>query len=198
MSDEQQRPDVRRLWQSQVEESTPFSLDDLRNKVSKMNKLILFRAFVAGLAFLVFIGFFGQIALTWRPSTLVTAADIEISQCVFLIGAGYSVWWLISLLRRARGKSLTEGEPNACAAFYRSELKRQWKLHRRSAVWVPLALSAVWIWVLLATQQFRVLTIFGVLMMVIWLLFVPFWVYHGLETARTSQRELDKLNASFR
>jgi hypothetical protein len=189
MSDEQQRPDVRRLWQSQVEENTSMSLDDLRSRVSKMNRLILFRAFVAGLAFLIFIGFFGE-TLTWRASTLVTKTDIEIMQCVFLIGAGYGFWQLIALLRRARGKSLTEGGPEACAAFYRSELKRQRNSYRRSAVWVPLAFSAAWVWCLLVMQQFRVM------MIVIYVLFVPFWVYHNMETARRSQRELDELNAS--
>lgn len=167
MSDEQLRPDMRRLWQSQEDESTPMSLDDLRSRVSKMNRLILTRTSVAGLAFLIFIGFFG-VTLTWRVSTLVTKSDIETTRCIFLMGAGLSFWQLISLLRRARGRSLTEGEPEACAAFYRSELQRQRNSHRRSAVWVPLAFSALWVWSLLLVQQFRAM------MIVIWVLFVPF------------------------
>jgi hypothetical protein len=189
MSDEQQRPDLRRLWQSQVDESTSMSPGDLRSRVSNMNRILLLRAFVAGLALLLFIGFFGE-TLAWRDSTLVAQTDIEITRCIFLIGAGYGLWQLISLLRRARGKSLTEGEPNACSAFYRSELERQRNSSRLSAVWVPLAFSGLWIWGLLAMPPFR-----GV-MIVIWILFVPFWVYRNADLARTSQRELDRLNAS--
>lgn len=188
MSDEQPRPDVRRLWQSQVDEDASMSLDDLRSRVSRMNGIILARTFVAGLAFLIFIGFFA-VTLTWRVSTLATKDDIEITRCIFLIGAGLGFWKLVSLLRRARGKSLTEGEPNACAAFYRSELERQRDSHRRSAVWVPPAFSAVWLWCLLAMPYFRAIVI------VVWVLFVPFWVYQNLELARRSQRELDRLNA---
>jgi hypothetical protein len=189
MSNEQQRPDVRHLWQSQAEENTSMSLEDLRSRVSKRNRLILLRAFVAGLAFLICSGFFGEI-LTWKASTLATEADIVITQCIFLIGAGYGFWQLMSLLRRARGKSLTETEPEACAAFYRSELERQRSSYRRSAVWVPVAFSALWLPVLLLMQQFRVM------MIVIWLLFVPVWVYRNIKFARRSQRELHELNAN--
>lgn len=197
MSDEQPYPDVRLLWQSQADEGTSLSLDDLRNRVSKMNRSIRLRMFVAGLALLIYLGLFLDVLLTWRVSTLVTKTDIEIMQIVFLVGAGYCFWWLMSLLRRARGQSLTEGEPSACATFYRSELERQRDSHRRSALWVPVAFSAVWglgLWGagLPLAQQFRVI------MIVIWVLFVPFWVYQNTELARRSQRELDKLDASVR
>jgi len=191
MSDDQPRLDMRHLWQSQTDENTSMSVDDLRNRVSKMNRSILLRTLVAGLAFLIYISFFFDILLTWRVSTLVTKADIEITKLVFLIGAGYCFWWLLSLLRRARGRSRTEGEPSACAAFYRSELERQRNSSRRSAVWVPLAFSALWVWGLLLMQHFRVI------MLIIWVLFVPFWVYRNVELARTSRRELDQLNADF-
>jgi len=157
-----------------------------------MNRSILLRTLVAGLAFLIYIGFFFDVLLTWRVSTLVTKADIEITQFVFLIGAGYCFWWLLSLSRRMRGRSLTEAEPSACAAFYRSELERQGNFCRRSAVWVPLAFSALWVWGLLLMQHFREI------MLIIWVLFVPFWVYRNMDLARTSQRELDALNGSFR
>lgn len=188
MITEQEHPDLRRLWQSQADESTPMSIDDLRSRVSKMNQFLLFQAFIAGLAFLLFLGFFGA-TLTWRVSTLVTRADIEITRCIFLIGAGYGLWQLITLLRRAGTRSLTDGEPNACATFYRSELERQRNSSRRSAVWIPLAFSALWLWGLLAAPPLR-----GV-MIVIWILFVPFWIYRNTEVSRASQRELDQLNA---
>ena len=189
MITEQEHPDLRHLWQSQAAESTSISIDDLRSRVSKMNRILLFRAVIAGLAFLLFIGFFGA-TLSWRVSPPVTQADIEITRCIFLIGAGYGLWQLITLLRRAGARSLTEGEPNACAAFYRSELERQRSSSRRSAVWIPLAFSALWLWGLLAMPPLRVV------MIIIWILFVPFWVYRNTEVARASQRELDRLNAS--
>ena len=189
MITEHEHPDLRRLWQSQADESTSMSIDDLRSRVSHMNRNLLFRGFIAGLAFLLFIGFFGA-TLTWRVSTLVTQTDIESTRGIFLIGAGYGLWQLIALLGRARGKSLTAGEPNACAAFYRSELERQRNSSRRFAVWIPLAFSAFWLWGLLAMPPLRVV------MIVIWILFVPFWIYRNTEVARASQRELDQLNTS--
>jgi hypothetical protein len=192
MSDEEQRPDVKRLWQSQVDESNYMSLDDLRSKISKMNRIILARTFMAGLAFLIFIGCFG-VSMTWRASTSVTNTDIRIAQCVWLIGAGYYLWQLLSHLRRARGKLPTEGEPKACVAFYRSELERQQMSHRRSAVLIPLGLSALCVWIVLAAQHFRVLVTIRDLMIVIWVLVVPFWVYQMMQLARTCQRELDSL-----
>jgi len=198
MSDEQERPGVRRLWQSQMGESTSMSLDDLRNRVSSMKRSIRLRTFVAGLAFLIFIGFFFAVLLTWRVSPLVTKADVGITQGVILIGAASCLWWLISLLRRARGQSLTAGEPGACAAFYRSELERQRNSCRRSAVLVPLGFSALCTWIVLVAQPFRALAPIRDLMVFIWILFVPFWVYQNTELARSSQRELDKLDTSVR
>ncbi len=189
MSNEQHHADVRRLWQTQVDESSSMSLDDLRSGVSKMRTTVLARTFVAGLAFLIFSGFL-CVTLTWRVSTFLSKSEIEITQCVFLIGAAFSLSRLIALLRRARGQSLTEGEPNASAAFYRSELKRQRDSYRRSAVWVALAFSAVWVWGLLVMQPLREILI------VIWVLFVPFWVYRNMALARSSQRELNALNAN--
>jgi hypothetical protein len=190
MSNEQQRPDVRRLWQSQVEENTSMSLEDLRSGARKINRIILTRALGAGLGFLIFIGFFGVLLTSQASPPLVTETDIEILRRVFLIGAGCGFWLLVSLLRRARGKSVIDGEPSACAAFYRSEVERQRNSARRSAVWVPVVFSALWAWGFLLMQRDRLVTI------VIWLLFVPFWIYHNIELAKTSQRELEKLNAS--
>src|SRR5581483_331762 len=123
-----------------------------------------------GLACLIFSGFFGA-TLTWTVSRLATRTDIAITQCVFIAGAALSLWQLLALIRRARGKSLTEGEPQACAVFYRAELERQRSSYGRSAMWVPLAFSAVWVPALLLMQPFRVI------MIVIWILFVPVWVY---------------------
>lgn len=190
MSDERHRPDVRSLWQSQADESTSMSLDDLRTRASRMNRLIRYRALIAGLAFLIFIGLF-SVTVTWRVSALATQGDIRTTQSIFLVGAGLSFWLLMSLLRRVRGEFRAAREPSACAAFYRSELKRQRDFSRRSAVWVPLAFTALWAGVLLVTQF-----LMGI-MIIIWVLFVPFWVYRNLELAKRSQCELAQLSANF-
>jgi hypothetical protein len=190
MHNEQLRPDMRRLWQSQIVESMPMSLDALRRGASKTNRLIRARTWAAGLGFLIFIGLFGALLSVTAAAPLVRRIDIEIMECVFLVGAGYSFWQLIALLRRARGESLIEGEPNACAAFYRAELERQRNFYRHSMIWVPLAFSALWGWAALAIPFFRPT------MVVIWLLFVLAWVYHSVAAARNAQRELDSVNGS--
>jgi hypothetical protein len=38
---------------------------------------------------------------------------------------------------------------------------------------------------------------FRVIMIALWVLLVPFWVYESMEIARRSQCELDKLNAGL-
>ena len=173
-----------------------MSLDDIRSEISKMNRRALARAAVSGLAFLIFIGCFGA-SLTWRASRSITSSDIRIAQCVWFIGAGYYLWQLISYIQRARSNSLTKGEVNACVAFYRSELERQRKSHRNSAVLVPLGLTALCVWVVLAAQHFRALITIRDLMLIIWVVVVPFWVYQMMQLARTCQRELHRLNASL-
>jgi len=115
---------------------------------------------------------------------------MRLTEGFFLIGAGYWFCQVILGLRRAPGRLLTEGEPKACAAFYLSELKRQRAFHRRSAVLPPLGFSACVVVVFLLAPQFKII------MMVIWVLFVPFYVLFNLQLARRSQRELDELNAS--
>lgn len=190
MSNEQQRPDMRHLWQSQVDENTPMSLDGLRDRLSKLHRIILTRTFVAGLGCLIYT-VFGVLIFAAPTHT----RDTRVAGCIFLIGAGSCLWWVILNLRRVREKWLTEGMPEACAAFYRSELERRRNFFRRAAVLVPLGFSALWVfgfWGLLAMPPLRVI------MIVTWVLFVPFWIWHSVESARRSQRELDQLNASFR
>jgi hypothetical protein len=36
-----------------------------------------------------------------------------------------------------------------------------------------------------------------VIMIALWVMLVPFWIYTSMEIARNSQRELDRLNASL-
>lgn len=93
---------------------------------------------------------------------------------------------------RAPGKLLTQGEPQACAAFYRSVLEQQRKFYRQSALWVPLLISACLLPVILLVLPFRLI------MIALWVLLVPFWVHESMGIAARSQRELDRLNASLR
>jgi len=39
---------------------------------------------------------------------------------------------------------------------------------------------------------------FRVIMIALWALLVPFWIYESIEKARRSQHELDRLNASLK
>lgn len=171
-----------------------MSLNDIRSGVAKMNRNIFLRALGFGLNFLTCLGL---LSLTWRAFGAFTNTGIATAQCAWLIGAGYTLWQLVSHLRRARSSSVAEGEPDTCVAFYRSELERQQKTLRRSAVLVPLGLSAMCVLGFVAAQQFSVLMTIRDVMIVVWVLVVPFWIYQMLELAQTCQRELDRLNASL-
>ena len=164
-----------------------MSLDEIRSALAKLNTVERARTLVSGLFCLMFVGAFGALLIITPPIPIVRGAE-----CFFAVGAGFFFFQVILGLRRAPGRLLTLGEPEACAAFYRSVLERQRKFYRRSALWVPLFISACLLPVILWMPPLRVV------MIALWVLLVPFWVYEGMETARRSQRELDKLNASLR
>jgi hypothetical protein len=185
MSNERQRPDMKHLWQGQVVEGTSMSLDELRNALVKLNRVERRRTLVGGLFCLLFLGAFGALLIMAAPTRIVHGVE-----CVFAIGAGFFFFQVILGFRRAPGKLLSQGEPEACVEFYRSVLERQRKFYRRSALWGPLLISATLLPVVLWILQLRVI------MIALWAVLVPFWVYEGMETARRSQRELDKLKGS--
>jgi hypothetical protein len=187
MSNEQQRPDMRQLWQGQVIEGASMTLSELRNALAKLNRVERRRTLVGGLFCLLFLGAFGALLIVAAPIRIVRAFEY-----FFVIGAGFFFFQVILGLRQAPAKLLSQGEPEACAAFYRSVLERQRRFYRRSALWVPLLISACLLPVILWMPPLRVI------MIALWVLLVPFWVYEGMETARRSQRELDKLNAGLR
>jgi hypothetical protein len=187
MSNEQQRPDMRHLWQGQAIEGASMTLNELRNTLAKLNRVERRRTLVGGLFCLLFLGAFGALLIMAAPIRIVRAFE-----CFFAMGAGFFLFQVILGLRRAPGKLLSQAEPEPCAAFYRSVLERQRKFYRRSALWVPLLISACLLPVILWMPPLRVI------MIALWVLLVPFWVYEGMETARRSQRELDKLNAGLR
>lgn len=186
MSTEQGRHDIRHLWQGQVVEGASMTLNELRNTLAKLNRVERRRTLVCGLFCLLFLGAFGTLLIMSAPIRIVRAFE-----CFFAAGAGFFLFQVIMGLRRAPGKLLSQGEPEACAAFYRSVLERQRKFYRRSALWVPLLISACLLPVILWMPPLR-----GI-MIALWVLLVPFWVYEGMETARRSQLELDKLNADL-
>jgi hypothetical protein len=186
MSNEQMRPDMRHLWQGQAVEGASMSLDELRSALAKLNRVERARTLGSGLICLMFVGAFAGLLIVAAPIPIVRRGE-----CVFAIGAGLFFFQVILGLRRAPGRLLTQGEPEACAAFYRSVLERQRKFYRRSAVWVPLLISACLLPVILLAPPLRVI------MIALWVVLVPFWVYESMEMARGSQRELDRLNASL-
>jgi hypothetical protein len=187
MSNETNRPDMRHLWQGQAVEDTSLSLDELRDALTKMNRVERRRTWACGLVSLMFVVACGVL--------LIRAASIPIvrgAACFFALAAGFFFYQAMLGLRRAPGKLLLQGEPEACAAFYRSALVRQQKFFRRSAVWMPLLISACSLPTVLLAPSLRVM------MIAVWVLLVPFWIYESVETVRSSQRELDKLDASFK
>lgn len=187
MSNEQKRPDMRHIWQGQVVEGASMSLDELRSALAKLNRVERARTLVSGLFCFMFVGAFGALLAMAAPIPIVHGGE-----CFFAIGAGFFFFQVILGLRRAPGRLLTQAEPEACAAFYKSVLERQQKFYRRSALWVPLFISACLLPVILWMPPLRVI------MIPLWVLLVPFWVYESMEIARKSQRELHKLNASLR
>jgi hypothetical protein len=186
MSNEQQRPDVRHLWQGQVVEGTSMSLEELRNALVRLNRVEHRRTLVSGLFCVLFLGACGALLIGAAPIRAVR--DVE---WVFAIGAGFFFFQVVLGLRRAPGKLLSQGEPEACAVFYRSVLERQRKFYRRSALWVPVLISGCLLPLILWMPPLRAV------MIALWVLLVPFWAYEGMTTARRSQRELDKLNAGL-
>jgi hypothetical protein len=186
MSNEQTRPDMRHLWQGQVVEGDPMSLDELRSALAKLNRVERRRTLVGGLFCLMFVGALGALLIMAAPIPIVRGGE-----CLFAICAGFFFVQVLLGLRRVPGKLLTQGE-EACVVFYRSVLQRQQKFYRRSALWGPLLLSACLLPVTLLGSPLRVI------MIALWVLLVPFCVYESMGIARRSQRELNKLNGGLR
>ena len=177
-----------RLGQSQVLESTSMSLDDLRSRLWKMQRMILARMVVAGLACLILIACG---VLTFKSRTHIGVTDMRVLETFFLVCAGYWFCEVILSFRRVPKQLLTEGQPNACAAFYRSELEWQRAFHHRSAVLPPFWVSAMLLVVLLLGPPLREI------MMAIWVLLVPLFDEFNFQRASRSQRELDELNVTL-
>lgn len=187
MTNEQNAPDMRHLWQGQAVEGASMSLNELRSALAKLNRVERARTLVSGLFCLMFIGACGALLTTAAPIRIVRGGE-----CFFAIGAALFFVQLILGLRRAPGKLLTQGEPQTCAAFYKAVLERQRRFYRRSALWVPLFISACLLPVILLAPPLRII------MIPLWILLVPFWVYESTQMAGRSRRELDRLNASLR
>jgi hypothetical protein len=172
-----------------------MSLEDLRGALAKLSRTARGRALASALLGSIFMGAFGALLIIAARHPMVQRGEAFFvfrgGEIFFAIVAGYWFLQVVLGIRRAPGKSLTEGEPQACAAFYRSALERQRNSHRRSAVWLPLVVSACFLVGGLLAPPFRVILI------AIWVLSVPFYIYFSLQHARVCQHELDKLNASF-
>ena len=166
-----------------------MSLDELRNALAKLSRVERARTFGSGLLCLMFVGALGGLLIEAAPIPVVRAAE-----WVFAISAAFFFFQAMLGLRRAPGRLQTQGTPDACAAFYKSVLERQRKFYRRSALWVPLLISACVLPCLLPVIPLAPLV--KVILIALWVVLVPFWVYESMEIARGAQRELDRLNAS--
>src|SRR5690349_12463693 len=120
MNHEDNRPDMRDLWRGQAVDDTCMSLDELRGTLAKLNRIERARAWLGGLFCLMFVSGLGALLMMDAPIPIVRGGE-----CFFAIGAGFFFFQLILGLRRAPGQSLIQGEPEACATFYRSVLERQ-------------------------------------------------------------------------
>jgi hypothetical protein len=187
MSDEHGHPDIKRLWQSQAVESTPMSLGELQSALSKLNRTVRFRTLVLGLMCLLLIGGFG-------PQIFTASSPImRGSACLLVIGAGYLLYHVILGRRRGSGQLAIGREPEACAAFYRSEIEWQRDFHHRIGVWfTPVACAPVVVFLF----RIRELTSwqFTATMMVLAAFLIVVGVVANLRRVREYQRELDTLN----
>ncbi|MGH2449036.1 MAG: hypothetical protein ACRDFS_10615 [Chloroflexota bacterium] len=137
---------------------------------------------------MIFIGSFGAQIFTAQNRVTHVAA------CLIVVGAGYLLYRLISDRRQAPDQSLTEGEPQICAAFYRSELERQRDFHRRIWVWSPVVFLSSALVILLPMRRFTTWQ-FTVTMITLVAFLIAAGVAGNLWQAREYQRELDELNA---
>ena len=167
-----------------------MSLDELRNALAKLSRVERARTVGSGLLGLMFVVALGGLLIGAAPIPVVRAGE-----CLFALSAAFFFFQAILGLRRAPGRLPTQGTPDACAAFYRSVLERQRKFYRRSALWVPVLISACVLPVLLPVMPLAPPV--KVILIALWVVLVPFWIYTSLEIARSSQRELDRLKASL-
>src|SRR5689334_8200086 len=128
MSNERDRPDVRRLWQGQAVEDTSMSLDELRSALAKLNRVERRRTWACGLVCLMFVGAAVGLLLQAPPIRAVRAGEV-----FFALAAGFFLYQVIRGLRRAPGKLLLQGEPESGAVFYRAILESQRRFYRGSA-----------------------------------------------------------------
>lgn len=190
MSTEQKSSDMRRLWQSQVVAGTSMSVDELRSALARLNRVERRRTWVGALFFLIFAGALGAVLIGVAPNP--PNPIVRGGECFLALGAAFFFFQVMLGLRRAPGKLLSSGEPQACASFYASVLERQQRFYRRSALWVSLLISACLLPIILLAPPLRVI------MTALWVILVPFWIYESMGLARRSQGELDRLNASLR
>lgn len=203
MSDAQKPLYTRRFGPTPAVTTTSVSLDEIRRRASKLNGIARARTWIQGPAYLVAVGAFAvQIFMTQSPIA-------RISACLLGIGWGYLLYQVIWSHRQAPGRLPTQQEPEACAAFYRSELARERDYLHRVAIWLPLIFSATVVLILVQasqftaslarTSRFRGLMIpLIVIMIVIWALLVPFHTWQNFRRAKQCQHEIDRLDASFK
>lgn len=122
--------DIKGLWQSQSEEEGRMSLDEIRRRSRRLEKIVgrrNFREYAAALLILIIVGVIGP-----RETNVVVA----IGGTLIALGALYVVYYLH---KRGSARSIpADLAVRDCIDFHRSELVRQRDL-----------LRSVWFWYLL-------------------------------------------------
>jgi len=182
------------LWQTQPLESFQMSLEQLRKKGKRLNRVLLIRDSTVWVVCLFEIGWFAWI-LTIAPQLVAKIGSILIMfGMAFMNG---QVWLDQRNRRRSLQRAETSGNVNSLD-FFRSELVRQREFHR-----------GLWFWSRMAAL-YPGLLVFGIGCIVVFpspdnlvgyaitavaLILFPLSIWLNLSKSRKYQREIDTLDA---
>ena len=113
-----------------------MSLEDVRNRISKLEKKVRIRNLVGGFAT-------GAVLLSFAYFVLVLPNVIErIGAALTIVGAGYILYQLALGKTQIRHFSDLQAQRETSFGFYRSELQRQRDFHRGLWLWSRLIIGA--------------------------------------------------------
>ncbi len=120
------------VWQSQALEGATMSLEQVRNRILKLEKTIRNRTRVGGSACIIILLAF---AYAFAISTNVVQ---RIGAALCVLGGCYFIYQLILGMIRTHVAFRLGNESETSVAFYRSELQRQRDFHRGLWLWSRL------------------------------------------------------------
>lgn len=188
MAIEPEQSDVKNIWQNQSVEGTTMSLEEIKKKMSQLQKKTRLRNVIVGLQLPL-------ISVICARLLSKTGNLIEgIGAALLVIGVAY-VGYQLLLIRKQPASVIGKNEPLTSAMFYRTELERQRDFHR-----------GLWLWsrLFVLVPGALVLLIGGVIEhpermhpirpMAILVVFLAFTVTRNLKLARKYQREIDSFD----